>query len=127
MRLTRIGGYGSVALMTTAAFVIPAAEASPSPERGGSPKVKVGDDFYSPSKLDLKSGADVKFKWLSGNENKHNVTLTKGPSGIDKKQYTSKTDKTGVNFSPSFKKSGNYDFLCTIHPEDMRLKVDVKK
>ncbi len=118
---------GTIAVILLASFAIPAAGASPTPERGSGPKVKVGDDFFSPSKLGLKSGAEVKFKWLSGNENKHNVTLTKGPNGVDKKQYTSKTEKTGVNFSPTFKKTGNYDFLCTIHPEDMRLKVDVKK
>lgn len=118
---------GTVVLIVLAAIAIPAAEASPQPERGGGAKVKVGDDFYSPSKLNVKKGAEVKFKWLSGNENKHNATLKSGPNGVDKKQYTSKTDKTGVKFSPTFKKGGTYDFLCTIHPDDMKLKVAVKR
>lgn len=113
-----------LAALLTCSVAIPAASALDSERRGGA-KIKVGDDFFSPSNLDVKKGKEVKFKWLSSNKNKHNATLTSGPSGVSSGDFTSKTGKTDVSFSPKFKKSGTYKFVCTIHPE-MKAKVKAK-
>ena len=33
----------------------------------------------------------------------------------------------GINFKPTFNKPGTYNFICTIHPTVMKMKVVVKK
>jgi len=108
---------------------------------GGKPKnakVKVEDDFYSPTTLKIKKNTKVSFKWDSMNLDTHNVTFKSGPKGVKKtKKPCAKGDITkcnvsgsgsvGVNFAPTFNKPGTYKFLCTVHPDLMQLKVVVKK
>jgi plastocyanin len=89
-------------------------------------KVKVGDDFFSPTTLKVKKGTKVKWKWLPENGNPHNVTLTKGPKGVKKKDLTSKTGSIGVKFNRKLKKKGTYKFICTIHATVMKQTVKVK-
>jgi plastocyanin len=55
------------------------------------------------------------------------VVLEKGPKGINKKDFKSATGSIGIKFNPVFEKKGTYDFLCTIHPDVMKMKVTVKK
>lgn len=90
-------------------------------------KAKVGDDFFSPTLLKIKKCAKVKWKWLPTNGNPHNVTLTKGPKKVKKKDFTSATGSIGIKFARKFKKPGRYDFICTIHPTTMQMTVKVKK
>jgi plastocyanin len=90
-------------------------------------KAKVGDDFFSPTKLGIKKCGKVKWKWLPTNGNPHNVTLTKGPKKVKKKKFTSATGSIGIKFAPRFKKPGKYKFICTIHPTTMQMTVKVKK
>lgn len=90
-------------------------------------KVKVGDDFFSPAKLNIKKKTKVKYKWLSSNGNPHNVTLTKGPKKVKKKDFTSATGSIGIKFNRTFKKKGTYKFVCTIHATTMTQTVKVKK
>jgi plastocyanin len=87
--------------------------------RGGS-TVKVGDDFFSPTKVKVGTGGTVKFKWVG--EDGHNVTKTSGPGGSFASETT---DRRGVNFTKKFKKAGKYKLICTIHPDDMRMTVKV--
>jgi len=100
--------------------------------------VKVRDDFFSPTKVTVKKNAKVKFKWGSGNINTHNVTLKKGPNGVKKSKKActggkiTKCNKSasgaiGIKFNPKFNKKGTYNFVCTIHPTTMKVKVVVKK
>lgn len=94
-------------------------------------KVKVGDDFYAPTNVAIKKCGKVKWKWLPTNGNPHNVTLTKGPKKLTKKErkktFTSATGSIGIKFAPRFKKKGTYKFICTIHPTTMQMTVRVKK
>lgn len=86
--------------------------------RGGA-TVKLGDNFFSPTKKTVSEGTKVKFKWVG--EHKHNVVKKSGPGGSFS---STTTDAPGVNFSKKFKKSGKYKLICTIHDGmDMKLKV----
>jgi plastocyanin len=99
--------------------------------------VKVADDFFSPTKVKVKKNAKVKFKWDSMNINTHNVTLKKGPKGVKKSKKPctggkiTKCNKSAsgvlaIKFNPKFNKKGTYNFVCTIHPTTMKVKVVVK-
>jgi len=115
-----------------AAFAIAAGAAVPAlaldgSDRASRPTVDVGDDFYSPTYLQVRRDTKVKFKWLPENTNSHNVILKKGPKGVSKKSFKSPTGSIGVKYAPTFEKPGTYDLLCTIHPDVMKMKVSVKR
>ena len=101
------------------------------------PKVGVFDDYYSPTKLEVKKNTKVKFKWDDENLNPHNVVMKNGPKGVKKsKKPCAKGDVTkcnrsaagsiGIKFAPTFNKKGKYSFICTIHPTTMNVKIEVK-
>jgi plastocyanin len=89
-------------------------------------KVKVGDDFYSPTKLTIKKGNSVNWVWSNTNFNTHNVTLIKGPKGVKKGKFTSIDGARGIHFKRTFTTPGKYVFQCTIHPS-MDIAVTVKR
>ena len=112
-----------IALATLAGLALAAALLLPSTgaAKGGGTTVKVGDDFFSPSSKSISSGTNVKFKWV-GTSNDHNVTKTSGPG----KDFASETTASpGVQYERTFKKSGTYKMVCTIHPDTMQLKLKV--
>ena len=90
-------------------------------------KTKVLDDYYTPTKLTIKKGDKIKYKWGSNNGNPHNVTLQSGPKKVKKKDFTSATGSIGVKFNRTFEKTGTYKFVCTVHPDVMKQTVKVKK
>jgi len=90
-------------------------------------KVKVADDFYSPTKMTIKVGDKVNFVWSPTNVNTHNVTLVKAPKGVNKKKFTSLDASTQFHFERKFTVPGKYHFLCTIHPTMMNFYLTVKK
>lgn len=132
----RASRSGLVAVLVTGAALAPVSAGLASAGDGSAakaahkvrtPQVKVVDDYFSPTALTVKSGSNVKFKWDGTNTNSHNVTLQKGPKGAKKSDFKSATGSIGVRFKPTFKKKGTYDFICTIHPETMKLTVTVKR
>ena len=116
-----------VAIAATAVAVAPASQAGKSPKPKKGPTVKVVDDFFAPVDVTVKPNTQVTYKWDKTNLNSHNVIIQKGPKGINKKDFKSATGSIGVKFKPVFEKKGTYDFLCTIHPDVMKMKVSVKK
>ncbi len=119
----------ATALTGAAAVALPAAGSAGGPvagTSGGSKTIKVGDDYFAPTDVTVKKGDKVKFKWLETNGNPHNATLTKGPKGVKKKDFTSATGSIGIKFTPKFKKKGAYDFVCTLHASVMQATVKVK-
>ena len=123
----------ATALVAMVALAMPAAGVA-----GKSEKVKVLDDYFSPSTLKVKKDTKVSFKWDDENLNTHNVTLKKGPKGVKKskkpcakgkitKCNVSASGSRGINFAPTFNEKGTYNFICTIHPTVMKIKVEVKK
>ena len=116
-----------VAIAATAVAAAPASEAGKSKKPKKGPTVKVVDDFFSPTDVKIKPNTKVKYKWDPSNTDSHNVVIQKGPKGINKKDFKSATGSIGVKFKPVFEKKGTYDFVCTIHPDLMKMKVTVKK
>ncbi len=86
--------------------------------------VKVGDDFYSPSKLTIKKGSKVRWTWLDGNQDNHDVRLKSGPKGV--KKFKSALAGADYSYSQTFKVPGTYKIYCSIHV-DMRQTITVKK
>jgi plastocyanin len=100
--------------------------ASPSGKRGKPEKVKVLDDFYNPDDVKIKKGKEVTWKW-GDDFNTHDVTLKKGPKGVNKSKFRSQASSDeGFKFTKKFKKPGKYNFYCTLHSDIMRMKVTVK-
>jgi plastocyanin len=89
-------------------------------------KVKVADDFYSPTKLTIKVGDKVNFVWSPSNVDTHNMTLVAGPKGVSKKQFTSLDGSTSFHFEKTFTVPGKYHFRCTIHPTMMNFFLTVR-
>lgn len=128
-----------LALVAISALAVPAIGAA-GKNGGGKPKktsVKVLDDYFSKTKLNVKENTKVAFKWDQNNINTHNVTFKSGPKGIKKskpcakgkikKCNTSASGAIGINFAPTFDQKGTYKFLCTVHPTTMEIKVVVEK
>lgn len=82
--------------------------------------VTVGDNFFAPSSKTVAAGTKVRFNW-TGNR-RHNVKKRTGPGGAFKSRTTS---ADGVNFAKVFNQRGIYRLICTIHPEEMKLKLTV--
>jgi plastocyanin len=79
---------------------------------------KLGDNYYSPSKVTVVAGTVVTFKWTGSNT--HNVTVVSGP-----KKFTSPNQSDGT-YDRTFTKPGTYKIVCTFHP-GMTLTLTVKK
>lgn len=137
-RAAGIGGalLAAIALLAAGAIAVAPASGSGSGPlaldagKGKSVKVKVGDDFFTPTELKIKKGTKVKWKWLPDNFNPHNVTLEKGPKSLSKKEkkdLKSATGAIGIKFNRKLKKTGAYDFVCTIHSTVMKQTIKVKK
>ncbi len=87
--------------------------------------VKVGDDFFSPSKKTIHVKDVVKWVWVGPDgkpgetANEHTVTESKG-------RFTSR-ELTAGTFKYRFRKSGKFTVYCADHPLTMKLTVSVKK
>jgi plastocyanin len=68
----------------------------------------------------VSTGGKVTWKWRGSNP--HNVKFRRVPKGASRRG--SKTITSG-RFSRTFKKSGTYRYVCTIH-EDLGMKGSVR-
>jgi plastocyanin len=129
-----------VALIAAIAMVVvaPIGSAAPGPTADAAgkskckkfkkgPKVKVADDFFSPTSLKVKKCTQVKYKWQESNINPHDVTITSAPKKVKKNKFKSATGSIGIKFNPKFEKPGKYKFVCTIHRTVMKQTVTVEK
>lgn len=91
--------------------LVPALPASGS----GTRTVKVGDDFFSPTRLSVRRRTVVRWRW-TGSE-PHNVTVTRGPG-----KFRSRTQTSG-SFAHRFTRRGSYTLVCTIHGFSMKIRV----
>jgi plastocyanin len=118
-------GAGLVWAGVAALAVVPAAtgaKAKPKPWPVKA-KVKVGDDYFAPLKVKVPVHSRVRFTWLTGNANTHDVKLKKGPSGV--KRFHSDPATSDFSYSPKLRKKGTYKIICTFH-EDMVTTVLVR-
>jgi plastocyanin len=106
-----------IALLGVTAAVVGTAGAATTP--GTATKtIKLGDNFFSPSKATVTAGTVVTFQWSGSNT--HNVTVVKGPQ-----KFTSPSQSDGT-YVRTFTKTGTYKIVCTFHP-GMNLTLTVKK
>ena len=91
---------------------------------GPTKTVAIHDDYYSPSKLTVKSGTTLKWVWSSGLTNTHDVMLTKRPAGV--RQFMSDYAAGDYTFKRKLTKPGKYQFMCDLH-QGMRMTVVVKR
>jgi plastocyanin len=92
---------------------------------GASSKViKVGDDYYAPTKVTVKKGTKVRWAWLDGNQDNHDVRLKSGPKGV--KKFKSDLAASDYSFSKRLTVPGTYKIYCSLHAT-MRQTIVVKK
>jgi plastocyanin len=80
--------------------------------------IKLGDNFFSPSKVTVAAGTVVTFQWTGSST--HNVSVVKGPQ-----KFTSPNQSDGT-YVRTLTKPGTYKIVCTFHP-GMNLTLKVKK
>jgi plastocyanin len=92
-------------------------------------KVSVADFYFGPNAVTIRKGGSVKWVWAAANTEPHDVHLKKAPKGLKNKgSYSTKTTAvTNAHFQKTFETSGTYEFICTIHPTQMKMKITVKK
>jgi plastocyanin len=117
-RLIAVAAIGAA----TAASAAPAMAGS-TPSR----TVRVGDNFFSPTRLTVDQGTRLVFRWQAANFNLHDVVLTDAPSGVDEDDFTSAQRSTNYTFRRTVRRAGTYKFICSLHPTQMRLTVRVRR
>ena len=80
--------------------------------------VKLGDNFFQPTKLTVTAGTKVTWTWTGSNT--HNVTVVGGP------QKFHSGDQSSGTYTHTMTKVGTYRIVCTFHP-GMVMTLKVKK
>jgi plastocyanin len=91
---------------------------------GPTKTVTIHDDYYSPSKLTVRPGTTINWKWGSGLTNTHDVMLDKHPAGV--KTFMSDYAAGDYSFKRKLTKPGKYQFMCDLH-QGMRMTIVVKR
>jgi plastocyanin len=86
--------------------------------------VKVGDDYYSPVKFTVKKGTKIKWSWLDGNYDTHDVRLKSGPKGV--KKFHSAIAASDYTYTKKLTVPGTYRIYCSLH-RTMRETIVVKR
>lgn len=118
---------GAIGLAALAPFGV-------SPATAGAPqkppvKVTVNDFYFAPTSVTIHKGRSVKWVWSSFNTYPHDVHLKKGPANLKQKgSYSTKTSAVSeAQFQKKFETPGAYKYICTIHPDEMRMTITVKR
>ena len=90
--------------------------------------MKTGDDFFSPAtKKTIHLNDIVKWTWV-GADGRAGATINEHTiAERDGKLKLLSSTKTSGTYKFRFKKAGKYVVLCAEHPEDMIIRVTVKK
>jgi len=100
-----------VPLLLAALLLLPASAAARQ-------RVRVKDNFFSPSTVTVSKGERV--IWRFRGDNSHNVHVVSGP-----RHFTSATKSSG-RYRKKMRKRGTYKIVCTIHAPDMRMTLKVE-
>jgi plastocyanin len=88
--------------------IAPAPTTAP-PARGArTATVRMGDVWYSPRRLTVRSGTVV--RWKTVGEAPHDVTVLTGP-----RHFTSPLVPSGTSWRKRFRRRGHYVLFCSIH------------
>jgi len=83
--------------------------------------ITVGNNFLSPSSKTVAAGTKVRFRWVGGET--HKIVKRKGPGGDVRSAANA---RKGVHLAKVLSKRGEYRFVCSFHPTEMRLTLTVK-
>ena len=109
--------FAAVAALLGAA---PAVASAPRPR-----SVEVADNYYLPDRMTVKKGTTVTWKWPDDVAiDVHDVKLKSAPKGVRK--WQSEPGSTGYRYKRTFKKSGIYKIICTLH-EEMKMTITVRR
>jgi plastocyanin len=86
--------------------------------------IKIGDYFFAPEKLTVKSGTYVIWHWPKIAGDQHDVYLKKGPKGV--KRFRSEILSADVSYKKKLTVPGKYSIICSLHPDTMKLTITVK-
>jgi plastocyanin len=96
--------------------------------------VDVRDDYFAPASVTVKSGRRLTWDWGSFNGNSHNVMLdpyASQPKSLTRSDYfrldTGQNYAIDYRFTRDLKKTGTYNFYCSLHSTVMRMQVKVKR
>ena len=87
--------------------------------------IKVGDDYFSPTKKTIKVDDIVKWVWV-GADGKPGQTTNEHTIVEAKDRFHSKTLTEG-SYKKRFKKAGKWTIYCGEHANTMKLVVTVKR
>ena len=109
------------------AVALAGAALAAAPAQAGTTKtVKVVDNFFSPTKVTVNPGTQIRWRWTTEGGDVHDVKLTSGPKGV--KKFTSEPASGPYTYRRTLRASGTYRILCTFHEDDgMRMTVTVRK
>jgi plastocyanin len=113
----------ALAALGAATVAAGAAPALAGPARSKS--VEVSDDYFAPTRLTVKQGTRLVFRWPSGNYNNHNVKLQSAPRGVS--TWHSPIRRSDYTYRRTLRTPGTYKIICTLHPTQMRLTVRVRR
>jgi plastocyanin len=87
--------------------------------------VAIGDYYFAPAKLTVKKDTYVYWKWPSGGGDGHDVVLTKGPKGA--KKFSSDVFFADEKYRRKLTVPGTYRIVCSLHPDQMKQTIVVKR
>jgi plastocyanin len=96
-----------VAAVLVVALAAPALASAPPVKHA---KLDVDQFLFSPGTMHIKKGTKVVWKWVDGTDQKHNISVRRGPV-----KFHSRTKASGI-FTHIFTKRGTYHLYCTLHP-----------
>lgn len=131
MRINRRLPLLVAALLAAVVAVVVAAASSPAAVAAKRKphvfKVKVADDFFSPTKLTIHAGDKVNFVWANTNVDTHNVELISAPKQVNRRKLSSGSASTEFHFEVKLTVPGKYHFRCNFHPTMMNIHITVKR
>ena len=118
--LVTAGLLSAVALVPASAGAGTDAHSARTPQKR---TVKIGDNYYAPTKLTVNRNSTITWKWPTETGDSHDVALDRGPKGVK----TFESDVAGSEFSYKKKltKPGTYKIYCTLH-EEMTMTIKVR-
>jgi plastocyanin len=108
------------AVLTAALALVPASVAGTGAKR----TITIGDNFYAPTKVTVKAGTTVTWKWPDDTGDSHDVKLKSGPKGA--KAFHSEEAAAAYSFKRKLTVPGTYKIICTLH-EEMKQTIVVKR
>ena len=120
-RLRYTGAAAALAVAALGSAVLPA-QAAKQPVKK---TIDVGDYYFTPERLTVKPGTIVVWRWPSGGGDGHDVVLVKGPKGVRK--FSSDVFFADEKFRKTLKVPGRYSIVCSLHPDQMKQTITVRR